>query len=321
MGVQMSESRGAAKTADQDDEELESIADELYAMRPDEFSGARDERIRQARADGRKTLASELSKLRKPTQSAWVVNLLWRDQREVMEQLFDLAAEMSRAQAEVSGEELRALTAQRRQIESALLRRGEALARSAGVDVSASTAREAQETLAAALAQPEVADEVRTGRLVKPAAYAGFGTLVSGAPAGARPSATAAKPSAAKTAELEKTDGEPTNVIELQAAQRARERREEAQRQVDAAQAAVDAAAEALAEQQRLTDAAEKEHTDAIQRVEDVQARLRELERNAATAEHAARQAAQRRDQAAREHAAAMRDLSQAEQHLKELPG
>jgi hypothetical protein len=312
----MSESRGAAKTADQDEQELESIADELYGMRPDDFSGARDERIRQARADGRKTLATALGKLRKPTQSAWLVNLLWRDQREVIEQLFELAAEMSRAQAEVSGDALRQLTAQRRQIESALLRRAEALAREAGVDVSASTAREAQETLAAALAQPEVADEVRTGRLVKPAAYAGFGTFV--APAPPRPAAPAAKPSA-KAAEKADED-EPTNVIELQAAQRARERREEAQRQVDAAQAAVDAAAEALAEQQRLTDAAEKEHTEAIQRVEDVQARLRELERQAATVEHAARQAAQRRDQAAREHGAAVHDLTQAQQHLKSLP-
>ena len=153
-------------------------------------------RCARPKADGRQPLARELGKLRKPTQSAWLINLLWRDQREVMEQLFELASEMTRAQAEVSGPELRALTAQRRQLESAMLRQAEVLARAAGVEVSASTSREAQETLAAALAQPEVADEIRSGRLVKPASYAGFGTFGSGAPLAAVPrrEATTAKP-------------------------------------------------------------------------------------------------------------------------------
>ncbi len=95
-------------------DEFERIADELYAARPDDFASARDEQVRKARADGRPELARELNKLRKPTQSAWLVNLLWRDQRDVMQQLFELAAELSRAQAGASGEELCSLTAQRR---------------------------------------------------------------------------------------------------------------------------------------------------------------------------------------------------------------
>ena len=140
------------------DPDFERIADELYAARPDEFASARDEQVRKARADGRPELARELNKLRKPTQSAWLVNLLWRGQRDVMQQLFELAAELSRAQAGASGEELRGLTAQRRQLESALLRQAQALAAQSGVRVTDATAREAQETLAAALANPEVAD-------------------------------------------------------------------------------------------------------------------------------------------------------------------
>ncbi len=156
--------------------ELDQIADDLYAQKPDLFAAARDEHVRKARADGRAALARDLNKLRKPTQSAWLINLVWRDQRDVMEQLFEVAEALSQAQAQSSGPELLRLTAQRRELESALMRRARTLAEKAGVSVSALMEREAQETLAAAVALPEVAQEVRSGRLVKPVAYAGFGT-------------------------------------------------------------------------------------------------------------------------------------------------
>src|SRR5262249_4814294 len=143
-------------------------------------SPARDERIKKAKTEKKTELAKELGKLRKPTISAWLVNLLWRDQRDVIEQLFDLSQEMSRAQSEAAGPELRSLMTQRRQVEQALLRQARVLARARGVEVTDSVEREAQETLTAALAQPEVADEVRTGRLVKAASYSGFGSAGAG---------------------------------------------------------------------------------------------------------------------------------------------
>jgi hypothetical protein len=185
--VSESRAKATAKPAE-DTGELDKIANELYAAKPDAFAAARDEEVRNARADGRAALARELNKLRKPTQSAWLINLLWRDQREVMEQLFELAEALREAQAQASGPDLLRLTAQRRELEAALMRQARALAEKAGVSVGAAMEREAQETLAAAVAVPEVADDVRTGRLVKPAAYAGFGagfgTLVPSAPRG-----------------------------------------------------------------------------------------------------------------------------------------
>src|SRR5262245_56654370 len=140
----MSESRSAEV-----ERELDQIADRLYALRPDTFAAARDEEVRKARADKNQELARELTQLRRPTQSAWLINLLWRDQQDVMEQLFELADELGRAQAQASGSELRSLTAQRREIEAALMRRAHALASEAGVQVSDAMAREAQETLSA----------------------------------------------------------------------------------------------------------------------------------------------------------------------------
>ena len=150
-----------------DQRDLEKIAGELYALRPDEFAALRDERVRTARAEGRPALARELNRLRRPTQSAWLINLLWRDQRDIMQQLFQLADELGQAQARASGPDLHRLTAQRRELESALVRRARELAEDAGVSVSASMEREAQETLAAALARPEVAEEVRGSGLRK----------------------------------------------------------------------------------------------------------------------------------------------------------
>jgi hypothetical protein len=106
-----------------------------------------------------------------------------------MEQLFELSRELARAQADAAGDTLRELTAQRRQIENALMRRAVALGTQAGVRVSDSVVREAQETLSAALAVPEVADEVRSGQLVKPTSYAGFGSVSPGAVAPRPPAA------------------------------------------------------------------------------------------------------------------------------------
>jgi hypothetical protein len=68
--------------------QLDEVAGELHGLLPDEFTAARDERVKTARAAGDGALAREIAKLRKPTQSTWLINLLWRDQREVLEQFF-----------------------------------------------------------------------------------------------------------------------------------------------------------------------------------------------------------------------------------------
>jgi hypothetical protein len=295
---------------------LEAIADELYGLRPDTFAEARDEHIKRAKADGDKQLAKELTGLRKPTQSAWLINLLWRDQRAVMEQLFELAADLSRAHARVSGPELQRLTAQRRQIEAALIGRARALAEEAGVTVSASMEREAQETLSAALAVGEVADEVRSGRLVKPASYAGFGSV----PTGAIPTAIPARPSAdADARPSTKPDAEKRpDPIELRAAQRARERREEAERRVQEAQAALDSAADTLSQRTREAEAAKQHQKQLGARLDELKQQLRALEDELESAEHAALGASRRRDQAETAHESAVRAHERAKQNLKD---
>lgn len=234
--------------------------------------------------------------MRRPSQSAWLINLLWRDQRDGLEQLFRLSDELGGAH---SASDLQRLTARRRELEDALIRRARRLAEEAGITVSASTERELHSTLGAALAQPEVADEVRTGRLVKPAAYAGFGTVPAGMPA-PKP-----EPREVPAASRQKQDDG-----EAPAGKAAREAREEARRRrVEEARAAANAAAGDLAEQERLAGAARQQHQELVTQVEELDARLRQLREATAAAGRAAVAATRRREQAEKAHEAAVRIL------------
>lgn len=320
-----------------DEGELNAIADELYALRPDAFAAARDEQVRKARAEKQATLARALSQLRRPTQSAWLINLLWRNQRELMEQLLQLAQDLSQAQAHASGPELHRLTALRRQLEAALVRGARSLAETAGVSVTASMEREAQETLAAALARTDVADEIRTGRLVKPASYAGFGTLLPAMPPttgrqGARTDDAARGDTAPQDA---RDNREPTPIGAARApkrdahdevaVERASARHAQAEQRVADARAALDVAADILATHGRAAEAALEQHQAVRSQLGKLQAQLielqdqlREIQKQAATAEQSAEATARRRDQAEKAHALAVRTLARAEQQLKD---
>jgi hypothetical protein len=342
--------------ADADDDlqgQVDAVADQLYGLPLDEFSDARDTYIRQAREQKNPPLARELGKLRKPTQSAWLINLLWRDQREIMEQLFELASELSDAQAAAAGSALRELTQQRRQLESALLRRGAELAAQQGVRVSDSVEREAQETLSAALALPEVADEVRSGRLVKAANYAGFGAAPGSAPvrpaaparapidlqavqrarsaarapaeadAGKQRTDTASSPRRGKAPPSEADDeaalreAEEARRREEEEAQRRREederRRREAERRVDAARQALAAADAEVASATRASGAAAQRKDDLRQRVETLREQLERLQAEADRAERSAADAEEARQRAETERQAVQETLRQAE--------
>jgi hypothetical protein len=304
----------------------------LYALRPDAFAAARDEQVRQAKAARQQPLARELGRLRRPTQSAWLVNLLWRDQREVMQQLFELAGELGRAQAQASGSELRSLTAQRREVESALIRRARTLGNAAGVNVTDAMVRDVQDTLAAALAQPAVADEVRGGRLVKPLAYAGFGPLVTPAPGvgghgtapgvgdhgtapGVGDRGTAGAPAADRPAAPPRQLKD--DIAQLRAAQQARERRVAAERQLQEAHTASDAAAGVLAEVAQAAETAHDRQMALERQVAGLRAQLQALEEQLATAEQVAQRAARRKDQAQQAHQTALEALQRAEGDLK----
>jgi hypothetical protein len=259
--------------------DLEEIAGELYRLRPEEFAAARDEEIRKARATKDLALVKELGKLRRPTQSAWLINQLLRAERKGLEGFLKLAEELGEAQASGSLPDLQRLSSRRRQMEDKLIRRARALGDEAGVSVTAATEREVHETLGAALALPEVADEVRSGRLVKPASYAGFGVAPVAVPE--RPPPAPKEP---------KRD----------------ERREDRVRE---AMAALDAAEASLAEAERHASQAEERHSGLREKLQDLETEVRRVRGEMLEADRDAASARRRRDAAAKEHAAAQKAL------------
>ncbi|MGK9273812.1 hypothetical protein KXR83_22705 [Williamsia muralis] len=218
--------------------DIDEVADELYGLDPAEFVEARKARVTQARKEGDRELATAIGKMRKPTLVAWVVNNFAREEPEQVEELLELGEALRDAQRHLSGDDLRALTTQRQRVIRAMARRAGELAATRGQQVSETAAREVGQSLHAALADPELADLVRAGRLVTAASYSGMGpagmTVVGGR---SKPTTSAKKPDTTK----QRADAQ----AEVDAAERAEL---EAREAVDTAQADAQEAAARVAE-------------------------------------------------------------------------
>lgn len=155
----------------------EQVADRLYAAEPQQFVAARDEAVAQARASGDNAAAAAIAKLRKPTVAAWLVNLLALKRPQLISELLELGEHLREAQRRLSGEQLRKLAGQRRAVIASLVGQAQALAVEAQPDLHRAKlpVTEVESTLTAALADDNVAAQVRAGRLVKTVSYAGFG--------------------------------------------------------------------------------------------------------------------------------------------------
>jgi hypothetical protein len=158
-------------------ERLDEIAGRLYELPPEDFVAARTEEAERARKAGDRELAAAITKLRKPTVGAWVVNLLAHRRPDLVRELLALATALRHAQRELRGDDLRELSLRRRETVSALARDAVGLAVASGRRRDALPAAEIEATLTAALSDPEVGEAVRTGQLTKTTSYAGFGEI------------------------------------------------------------------------------------------------------------------------------------------------
>jgi len=144
-------------------DELTAIADALYAGSADDFTDARN---RAAKDVGDKDLAAQVKKLKKPSVAAWAVNLLVRRESEQIDSVLGLAGQLRAAAEALDGDELRALTRQRRQLTTALASSARSLARDAGVRLTGPVVDQVEGMLTAAMLDEVAAQVVRTGRVV-----------------------------------------------------------------------------------------------------------------------------------------------------------
>lgn len=147
---------------------VDEAAQRLYALPPERFTAARDDLARQADPGVRKAVKA----LRKPSLPAYVVNRLVRERPEQVDNLLALGDELREAMS--GGGDLRRLTEQRRHAVAELV---SVASKTAGRKLPGTVEEDVAATLEAATADPRLAEAVRSGRLVKPLRYAGFGVF------------------------------------------------------------------------------------------------------------------------------------------------
>jgi hypothetical protein len=297
---------------------LAEAAAELYAGDPAAFTERRGALAAQARAAGQAAAAKQITALRKPTYSAWLVNQLVRADPEVASQLSELGGELRSAGAALDGARIRELSQQRRRLVDDLVR--QALQLPGAGPPSAAVREDLTATFGAALADPQVAGQLAAGTLVRAVHRADFApagpglTLVPPLPAG-RPSQSGSRTPAPPT---ERTRTRASGAGQAAAAAAAPPRAGQAgrDRPPGATAAGRDGprtAAAADRERSRSAAAAERDR----QRAERARQRQRaEQERQRAIAE--AEQAVAEAGQAETAAAAAERDQRAVVRHLED---
>jgi hypothetical protein len=254
--------------------DLDTAADELYAVSPDDFIERRQQLVAEARQEGNREIATQIGKLRRPTRSAWLINLLAREESDNINALFELGAALQQAQQRMAGDELRQLSAERRKTVDALARRAVELGRQQGYEAPDGASQEVGQTLQSALGDPEIADLVRAGHLTQAVTYGGFGptdlasalgaSLATKAPS--RPEKQAEAPQRApKRDAKQRREAEKAASEARELATEARQAAESAEEEAEAATQRADDLAdqvESLRTQLRQTEAAEREARD-----------------------------------------------------------
>jgi DNA repair exonuclease SbcCD ATPase subunit len=155
-------------------DELAAVADRLYAGAVDSFTDARNAAAREVED---KALAARIKKLKKPSVAAWAVNLLVRRESGQIDSVLALAESLRAAAEALDGDELRALTRQRRQLTTALASTARSLAHETGVRLTGPVVEQVESMLTAAMLDPVAAQVIRTGRVLTAFASTGVSEL------------------------------------------------------------------------------------------------------------------------------------------------
>ncbi|WP_153502596.1 hypothetical protein [Cumulibacter manganitolerans] len=285
---------------------LEEVAAELYGLTPAEFTAARNARAKAARASGDRQLGDAIQRLRKPTNAAWLVNVLVRRHGEEIGQVIALGEKLREAHSHLEGAQLRTLDQQRRQLIHALSAQVTGLARELGHGVSDKVRAEVEETLHAAMADPHAGAAVSSGLLtdafeasgLTPVDLDGVTALPLTAAASTPTSIKGSGPHRDRKAERARADAERA-VAEAES---------ELRRSEEAVKVTTDAVSDARRHRERLQN--ERERLE--QQLEDL---LRDLSSARQAQEHAERQ----HESAERDEAAARLAAERAQSRLNRL--
>ncbi len=267
--------------------DYDSVVDELYTLRPEEFTAARASAMAAARTAGDRELAERIRALRKPSLAAWVSNLLVRSSPGEVEPLLRLGEGLRQAHQDLDGAQLRELSRRQHALIRALSMQARRLAKEAGHPIGESVQREVENTLHAVLADPDAARAWAGGRLTKPlSATVGFPAVAEGA----RPPRPAPAPAPSRP-------GRKASEQQRRRLDRAREDAEAAERELRELQDEAETAGRAAAEAKQQVDGAQQRVEELTEELE----RARSDHQQARFAERAARERSRTADRRARD--------------------
>ncbi|OZE20579.1 hypothetical protein CH262_22205 [Rhodococcus sp. 05-2255-1e] len=298
--------------------DIDTVIDELYSLPPADFVSHRSAYVTRFKKAGDKSGATRIGGLRKPTVVAWLVNTLARQDESAVAELFDLGAELERAQQRGDGHRLRELSTARSASIRALTDRAVALGRERGVTVGDNAAREVSNTLNAAMADPEIRDRVRAGRTVVAETYSGFG-----------PALLSLVPDPPETETETEDDGEPDIADDAPESAAESDAENEAERlrqaehdrlvaELDSAVTAFDAARDAADAADQGTERAASERRSATAEVERLEAELEAARATAKAARAAERKSVEQAESTAEALEAARARVTEARSALDE---
>jgi hypothetical protein len=276
---------------------FEDARDELYGLDPDAFLARRTELAAAARTDGDALAAKQIGALRKPTRSAYAVNLLVRAEPDAAAELERIGDELRAAQQALDGAAMRELSTSRNKLVDRLAR---AALTAAGKGAPAALRDEIAATLGAAIADPDVLDRLREGALVRAERWDGIGVATGpalrlvqgdkrertgsggGKAAGLWPAPASGSEDTQGAGDSEDDEDAAATVTARSASdERARARR----------QAKLEAAEAALAQAEQAMDASSEEVSTARREVRRLEDDLDEARRRLDEAEHGLRRA------------------------------
>ena len=176
---------------------LGDIATALYALPPAEFTAARNEAAETAPSAQR----DRVKRLPKPSAGAWLANMLARHEVGLVDRVIEVGERLRVAQDDLDRATMTEVSKERR----AVLREATTVARDLasrlGAATTAATIGDVEQTLIAAMSDPDAAAALRAGLLVRPLRTNGLdpvdlaGATAMDAPA-RRPRSAAAVPGA-----------------------------------------------------------------------------------------------------------------------------
>ncbi|MFE9929737.1 hypothetical protein [Streptomyces sp. NPDC005533] len=294
--------------------DVDEVATELYGLRPEEFTAARDAHVAEARKAGERDAAKRIAALRKPTLAVWAANLLARADADQARRLLELGRELREAHRTLAGEDLRKLSHQQHVVIAAMAAEARRLAGDAGQEVAEGVQREIEQILRTVLADPEAAEAWARGVLAKaPPPVVGFAELAPVDVPGTAPPRKRRKADSDSDSESETKPETDTDTRAAQARARARAEADRTHREAERAEEAL-ATAESERERARAgLGALDEQITDLRARLDRAREERDGLAAAAEEADHRHRQAAREAKTARAEARKAQRALDAAD--------